>query len=85
MKEYNAAVMDASVYFTDVYYDLDHIQGWTGRARRWLGDGMMPTFKRWMSIYYGLEVDFDPVACNGSIIVVNVRDPEKATMFKLRF
>jgi hypothetical protein len=46
-----------------------------------------PGFRRWLSVYWGIEADKEK--SNGAGIwtwkVTNIRDPEKAIMFKLRF
>ena len=75
MEEYDAALIAATDYFLNAFFAKEL------SAPR----PSMPTFKRWMSICYGLEVDWDERTLDGSIIVVNVRDAELATMFKLRF
>ena len=75
MEEYDAALQLAIDYFLKTY---------DSRPRTTVSlEPIEDVFIRWISIYCGLEVQ--RIRRAPGVTIINVRDAELATMFKLRF
>lgn len=79
MEDYETSIMLATTHFINMYHR---------RSRKYQTlEPIENLFVRWVNIHYGLEIKINPdwKGDGSGVTVINVRDAELATMFKLRF